>query len=82
MWNNHQENFRKKEMREDLTYYIAKPYYQAEVLTVVWWKHKNKQMEFRNRSIHIDEEDRLMGKGWTDSWVNSIDTTGWAFLKD
>lgn len=43
MWKNHQENFRKRKKREDLRYYIAKLYYQATVLTIVWWQHKNKQ---------------------------------------
>ena len=29
----------------------------------------------RNRSIHTDEGDRLVGKGWAESQGNSTDTT-------
>ena len=54
---------------------MPKLYYQAAVLTVTQWQHKNKQMMLRNRSIHTDEGDRLVGKGWAESQGNSTDTT-------
>ena len=75
MQKNHQENFRKRKIREDLPYNMPKLYYQAAVLTVMWWQHKNKQIMLRNRSIHTDEGDRLVGKGWAESQGNSTDTT-------
>ena len=75
MQKNHQENFRKRKTREDLPYNMPKLYCQAAVLTVMWWQHKNKQIMLRNRSIHTDEGDRLVGKGWAESQGNSTDTT-------